>query len=335
MPTALITGITGQDGSHLAELLLEKGYEVHGIVRRTSLPNMIRLQHLSNPRFVMHEGDMHDQSSITRIMFRVKPDEVYNLAAQSFVGGSWDQPDVTADITGLGAVRVYEAARQLFEEYGESPRIYQASTSEMFGNAPHSPQNEVTPFAPHSPYGCAKLYAHEMARVYRDSYGMFIACGILFNHEGPRRGEHFVTRKITKAVCEIMMGNRTAPIELGNLNARRDWGFAGDYVEAMWLMLQQDEPEDFVIGTGSTHSVKQFLDVAFLAAGLKGSWEKLVTINPKYVRPVDINELRADPSKAQEKLGWSPKTTFHELVKIMVDADAEKLAERQKNSAGA
>lgn len=324
MPIALISGITGQDGSYLAELLLAKGYTVHGLIRRTSLSNTDRINHLLD-RVTLHEADMHDQGSLTRAIIRATPDEIYNLAAQSFVATSWDQPAVTADITGMGAVRIFEAVRQLRDDYGKSPRVYQASSSEMFGQSLETPQNEATPFKPHSPYGCAKLFAHEMARVYRDSFGLFIACGILFNHEGPRRGETFVTRKITQAVCEIIEGGRTEPLSLGNLDACRDWGYAGDYVEAMWLMLQQNQPEDFVIGTGVSHSVREFVEEAFYAAGQISDWEHHITINQKFVRPLDIGVLQADPTHAREVLGWEPKTSFEELVRMMVSADMARI----------
>lgn len=320
---AFITGITGQDGSHLADYLLSLGYEVHGLVRRTSVPNHERINHLRN-RVMLHEGNVTDQASIIRAVMKAKPDEIYNLAAQSFVGVSWDQPVVTCDVNGQGAVRVYEAARQLRDEYGESPRVYQASTSEMFGNADESPQSETTPFNPRSPYGASKVYAHQMAHVYRESFDLFIACGILFNHEGPRRGEQFVTRKITQGVARIASGHVVEPIKLGNLDAGRDWGFAPDYVKAMHLMLQQvDPPDDYVIGTGTTRTVRDFLSAAFDAVGIDG-WEKYVEIDPAFLRPAELHTLRADATRAEESLGWKPETPFRKWVAEMVQSDLER-----------
>lgn len=320
--TALITGITGQDGSHLADYLQSLGYSVHGVVRRTSSGNLGRLKHLLND-VVLHEGDVTDQGSLIRIVDRVTPDEVYNLAAQSFVGVSWDQPVSTMMSTGVGAVNVLEAAKRL-RESGRTVRVYQASTSEMFGNSVAEMQSEETPFKPRSPYGCAKLYAHSMANVYRESFGMFIACGILFNHEGPRRGEEFVTRKITTGVAEIAAGNRDF-INLGNLDAQRDWGYAPDYVQAMHKMLQLDEPVDLVIATGVRRSVRDFLQQAFLSIG-ETNWEKHVTSGKADKRPAELYSLCGDASKAHSLLGWKPETNFEEWVKIMVDADVERLA---------
>jgi len=320
--TALITGITGQDGSHLADYLQTLGYSVHGVVRRTSSGNLGRLKHLLND-VVLHEGDVTDQGSLIRIVDRVMPDEVYNLAAQSFVGVSWDQPVSTMMSTGVGAVNVLEAAKRL-RESGRIVRVYQASTSEMFGNSATEIQAEETPFKPRSPYGCAKLYAHSMANVYRESFGMFIACGILFNHEGPRRGEEFVTRKITTGVAEIAAGKRDF-INLGNLDAQRDWGYAPDYVQAMHKMLQLDEPVDLVIATGVRRSVRDFLQQAFLSIG-ETNWEKHVISGKADKRPAELYSLCGDASKAHSLLGWKPETNFEEWVKIMVDADVERLA---------
>jgi len=323
MPTALITGITGQDGSYLAEYLLSLGYEVHGIVRRTSLSNLERLRSIVD-RLVLHEGDLSDQSSLNRVIYQIKPDEIYNLAAQSHVHTSWSEPVLTGDVTGLGAVRVYEAARSLQQEYGESPRIYQASTSELFGDSTDCPQSEETPFQPHSPYGCAKLYAHTAAKVYVESFDLYISCGILFNHESPRRGPQFVTRKITSSVARIVLGIQSR-IKLGNLDARRDWGYAPDFVRVMHRMLQQPEPDDFVIGTGTSHSVAEFVQAAFASQGVT-DWERHVEIDPKFVRPKDIQELRANPEKAKRILGWEPETAFEDWVAEMVQADKASLS---------
>ena len=317
MKKALITGITGQDGSYLADLLLEKGYEVNGIVRRLSTPNIARIGHIID-EINLYEGDLTDQSSLNNVMKIVEPDEVYNLAAQSFVGTSWNQPVLTGDVTGLGAVRVLESVKN----FCESTKVYQASSSEMFGKVHESPQNENTKFYPRSPYGCAKVYAHWICVNYRESYDMFISNGILFNHESERRGVEFVTRKITDGVARILNG-RSKELLLGNLNAKRDWGYAKDYVEAMWLMLQQKEPDDYVIATGETHTVKEFMEMAFLEAGL--DWKEYVKINPKYIRPAEVDLLVGDASKAKQKLGWKPKVKFEELVKIMVDADLERI----------
>jgi GDPmannose 4,6-dehydratase len=321
---ALITGITGQDGSYLAELLLSKGYEVHGIIRRASTFNTGRLEpiyqdpHASGKRLFLHYGDLSDGSALARLMLQVKPDEVYNLAAQSHVRVSFDSPEYTTDITATGAIRLLEAIR----EAGIKPRFYQASSSEMYGMVQHVPQTEKTPFYPRSPYGCAKVYAYWITVNYRESYGMHASNGILFNHESPRRGETFVTRKITRAVAHIKAGLQDK-VYLGNLDAKRDWGYAKEYVEAMWLMLQQAQADDYVIATNETHSVKEFLQVAFDHVGL--DWQKHVAIDPRYYRPAEVDLLIGDASKAKKILGWEPKTKFVELTKLMVDADVELL----------
>jgi GDPmannose 4,6-dehydratase len=317
---ALITGITGQDGSYLAELLLSKGYEVHGIIRRASTFNTGRLEsiytdpHAIQGRLHLHYGDLSDASALARLTGRIQPDEVYNLAAQSHVRVSFDSPEYTTDITATGAVRLLEAIR----ETGIRPRFYQASSSEMFGKAREAPQTESTPFYPRSPYGCAKLYAHWITVNYREAYGLHASNGILFNHESPHRGETFVTRKITRAVAHIQAGLQDK-LYLGNLDARRDWGYAKEYVEAMWLMLQQATPDDYVIATGETHSIREFLEAAFGHAGLE--WQKHVEIDSRYYRPTEVDLLVGDASKARRKLGWEPKTRFLQLVKLMVDAD--------------
>jgi GDPmannose 4,6-dehydratase len=316
---ALISGITGQDGSYLAELLLAKGYEVHGIVRRSSSFNTGRLDeiyqdpHDPNYRMRLVYGDLNDASSLNRILRMVKPDEIYNLGAQSHVRVSFDVPEYTAEITGLGTVRMLEAIR----ESGIQPRFYQASSSELFGSSP-APQSETTVFHPRSPYAVAKLYSYWITVNYRESYGMYACNGILFNHESPRRGETFVSRKITRAVARIKLGLQDK-LFLGNLEAKRDWGFAGDYVEAMWLMLQQEKPDDFVIATGQCHTVRDFLDEAFGHLGL--DWKKYVEIDPRYFRPAEVDELRGDMTKAKTILKWEPKVKFAELVRMMVDAD--------------
>lgn len=320
MKRALITGVTGMDGSYLAESLLSKGYEVHGLFRSTTRKDFAEMPFLDQVE--LHVGDMTSQSEITRILFSVKPDEVYNLAAQSFVGSSWEQAVYTADVTGMGAMRVFEAARMLKDEYGEAPRIYQASTSEMFGNSPH-PQTEITPFAPQSPYAAAKTFAHQMASVYRESFGLYIACGILFNHESPRRGEEFVTRKITKGVAEIVMGERQK-ITLGNLDAHRDWGYAPDYVEAMHQMLQLDHGADFVIGTGVSRSVREFVIAAFRAAGIR-EWEKHVETSDEFFRPAEVHHLCANAGLARIVFGWTPQTPFEDWVSEMVEEDIARL----------
>lgn len=321
---ALITGITGQDGSYLAELLLHKGYEVHGIVRRSSSFNTGRIEHLyrdphdPSARLRLHYGDVLDSASLLTILARVQPDEVYNLAAQSHVRVSFDMPVHSGDVVGLGTVRLLEALRDL----GQRPRFYQASSSEMFGASP-APQSEATPFLPRSPYAAAKLYGHFMTINHRQAYGLFACCGILFNHESPRRGETFVTRKVTRAAARIRAGQQDR-LYLGNLQARRDWGFAGDYVEAMWRMLQAEAPDDYVIATGQSHSVRELLDEAFGYLGL--DWQRHVEIDPRYFRPTEVEELRGDAGKAQERLGWTPKVGFRELVRMMVDADVAALA---------
>jgi len=321
---ALITGITGQDGSYLAELLLSKGYEVHGIIRRASTFNTGRLEpiyqdpHASRKRLFLHYGDLSDASALSRLMLKVQPEEIYNLAAQSHVRVSFDSPEYTTDITATGAVRLLEAIR----ETGLQPRYYQASSSEMYGKVMEVPQSETTPFYPRSPYGCAKVYAYWITVNYRESYGLHASNGILFNHESPRRGETFVTRKITRAVAHIKAGLQDK-VYLGNLDAKRDWGYAKEYVEAMWLMLQQPEADDYVIATNETHSVKEFLQVAFDHVGL--DWQKYVEIDPRYYRPAEVDLLIGDSSKAKMKLGWEPKTKFVELTKLMVDADVELL----------
>jgi GDPmannose 4,6-dehydratase len=312
---AMITGITGQDGSYLAEFLLEKGYEVHGLVRRSSSFNTWRIDHVRD-RLVLHYGDLVDQNSLVRTLDMVGPDEVYNLAAQSHVKVSFEMPDYTADVTGLGVLRLLDAVREL----GSKARVYQAGSSEMFGLVQETPQTEKTPFHPRSPYGVAKVFGHWMTINYREGYGMHASNGILFNHESPRRGENFVTRKITMAVAAIKKGTSTE-LRLGNLDAKRDWGYARDYVEAMWLMLQQEKPDDYVIATGETHSVREFLEEAFSYAGLE--WEKYVTVDPKYFRPAEVDVLLGDPAKAMAALGWKPKVSLRELVRIMVDADME------------
>ena len=319
---ALITGITGQDGSYLAELLLSKGYEVHGIIRRASTFNTSRLEHLyTDPHtreaaLKLHYGDLSDASALARLIGRITPDEIYNLAAQSHVRVSFDSPEYTTDITATGAVRLLEAIR----ETGIKPRFYQASSSEMFGKAREIPQRETTPFYPRSPYGCAKVYAYWITVNYRESYGLFACNGILFNHESPRRGETFVTRKITRAIAHIVTGLQDK-LYLGNLEAKRDWGYAREYVEAMWLMLQQAKPDDYVVATGETHSVREFLEAAFAHAGL--DWRKYVEIDPNYYRPTEVDLLVGDASKAKKQLGWEPKTKFNDLVKLMVDADMQ------------
>ncbi|WP_321420513.1 GDP-mannose 4,6-dehydratase [uncultured Methanomethylovorans sp.] len=315
--SALITGITGQDGSYLAELLYNKGYNVYGLVRRLSTPNTSRIDQILNSVELL-QGDITDQSSLSEAMRIAQPDEVYNLAAQSFVGTSWNQPVHTGDVTGLGMVRVLEAVRHVVPH----ARVYQASSSEMFGKVQETPQTENTKFYPRSPYGVAKVYAYWTCVNYRESYDMHISNGILFNHESPRRGIEFVTRKITDSVARIYHGLESE-LHLGNLDAKRDWGFAGDYVDAMWRMLQQDKPGDYVIATGETHSVEEFVQEAFSIAGL--DWKKYVVVDPKFVRPAEVELLLGDASKAKRELGWEPKVHFKELVKMMVEADIERL----------
>jgi len=312
---ALITGITGQDGSYLAELLLEKGYEVHGLVRRSSSFNTWRIDHVRD-RLVLHYGDLVDQNSLARALEALHPDEVYNLAAQSHVKVSFDMPEYTTDVTAIGVLRVLDAVRDL----GLAPRIYQAGSSEMFGLVQETPQTERTPFHPRSPYAVSKVYGHWMSVNYRESYGMHVSNGILFNHESPRRGENFVTRKITMSVAAIKQG-RAKELRLGNLDAKRDWGYAKDYVEAMWRMLQQEKPGDYVIATGETHSVREFCEEAFGCVGL--DWKDFVKVDPKYFRPAEVDLLLGDSAKAQRELGWKPRVTFKELTRLMVEADLE------------
>jgi GDPmannose 4,6-dehydratase len=342
---ALITGITGQDGSYLTELLLEKGYEVHGIIRRSSSFNTGRIDHLyQDPhetprRLMLHYGDMNDASSLNRVLRLVQPDEIYNLAAQSHVKVSFDTPEYTGEIDALGALRLMEAIRELELR----PRIYQASSSEMFGSSP-APQNESTPFQPRSPYAIAKLYAFWVTVNYREAYGLYAVNGILFNHESPRRGETFVTRKITRAVGRIVHGLQDR-LYIGNLDARRDWGYAKDYVEAMWLMLQRDTPGDYVIATGESHTVRELCELAFARAGITIEWsgdrgvdrksgKTLIEIDPRYFRPTEVDDLRGDASKAQQELGWRARTSFAELIALMVDSDLA-LAEREARAGGA
>jgi GDPmannose 4,6-dehydratase len=313
--SALITGITGQDGSYLAELLLDEGYEVYGIIRRLSTPNTARIEQITDKIHLL-EGDLTDQSSLNIAIQTAQPDEVYNLAAQSFVATSWNQPVLTGDVTGLGTTRILEAIRQ----FSPRAKMYQASSSEMFGNA-KAPQSEKTPFHPRSPYAIAKVYAFYTTINYRESYDMFCCNGILFNHESPRRGIEFVTRKITDGVARIYHG-LSKELRLGNLDAKRDWGYAGDYVKAMYLMLQQKKPDDYVVATGENHSVKEFVELAFAEAGL--DWKKYVTQDERYMRPADVPDLRGDASKAEKKLGWKPDTKFNDLVKMMVQADLKK-----------
>jgi GDPmannose 4,6-dehydratase len=312
---ALITGITGQDGSYLAELLLEKGYEVHGLVRRSSSFNTWRIDHVRD-RLVLHYGDLVDQNSLVRALEALEPDEVYNLAAQSHVKVSFEMPEYTTDVTALGVLRVLDAVRDL----GLRTRVYQAGSSEMYGLVRETPQTEKTPFYPRSPYAVSKCYGHWMAVNYRESYGMHVSNGILFNHESPRRGENFVTRKITMGVAAIKQG-RAKELRLGNLDAKRDWGYARDYVDAMWRMLQQDQPGDYVVATGETHSVREFCEEAFGAVGL--DWRDFVKVDPKYFRPAEVDLLLGDPSRARAVLGWEPKVTFMGLAKLMVEADLE------------
>lgn len=315
MKTALITGITGQDGSYLAEFLLSKGYNVHGLVRRLSTPNHSRISQLLGS-ITLHDADLNDQVSLHRAIEKVKPDEVYNLAAQSFVATSWQQPVLTGDYTGIAVTRLLEACHMVNPKI----RFYQASSSEMYGKVLAVPQNEDTPFYPRSPYAVAKAYGHFITVNYRESFGMYCVSGILFNHESPRRGIEFVTRKISDGVARIKAG-KSHKLHLGNLDAKRDWGFAKDYVEAMWLMLQQKEPEDFVIATGETHTVQEFCELAFARAGLE--WREHVVLDPKFIRPAEVDLLLGDATKARKKLGWAPKTTFPELVNMMVDYDLQ------------
>jgi GDPmannose 4,6-dehydratase len=333
---ALITGITGQDGSYLAELLLGKGYEVHGIMRRASQFNTDRIDHLyvdsHDPaaRLFLHYGDLADGTVLRRVIEAVQPDEVYNLGAQSHVRVSFDEPEYTADVDALGTLRLLECVRDYVQRCGHAVRCYQAGSSEMFGAAP-PPQTETTPFHPRSPYAVSKVAAHWYAVNYRESYGLYICNGILFNHESPRRGETFVTRKISRAVGRIKHGLQDR-LYLGNLDAKRDWGFAGDFVEAMWLMLQQDEPDDYVVATGESYSVREFIEAAFGYAGL--DWEKYIAFDPRYLRPAEVDHLLGDASKARERLGWRPRVGFAELVRSMVDNDME-LARQEVTLRGA
>jgi GDPmannose 4,6-dehydratase len=331
MKRGLITGITGQDGSYLAELLLAKGYEVHGIVRRASSFNTGRIDHLyrdphdPEARLFLHYGDLSDGTGLRRILERVRPDEVYHLGAQSHVKVSFDEPEYTADVDGTGSLRLLEALRDSMGVSGRVVRFYQAGSSEMFGAAA-PPQSERTPFHPRSPYAVSKVAAHWYGINYREAYGMFVACGILFNHESPRRGETFVTRKITRAAGRIKLGLQQK-LYLGNLDARRDWGFAGDYVEAMWLMLQQERPDDFVVATGESHSVREFLEATFTHLGL--DWRPYVEVEQRYFRPSEVDHLRGDATKAREALGWVPRVSFEQLVRMMADHDFE-LARQEK-----
>jgi GDPmannose 4,6-dehydratase len=324
---ALITGITGQDGSYLAELLLSKGYKVYGIVRRSSSFNRARLdpiyqdRHSASANLFLEYGDLSDASNLSRIIAKIQPDEVYNLAAQSHVRVSFDSPEYTTDITGTGAVRLLEAIR----EVGIKPRYYQASSSEMFGKVQAVPQTEETPFYPRSPYGCAKVYAYWITVNYRESYGLYAVSGLLFNHESPRRGIEFVTRKVSDGAARIKLG-LASELRLGNLDAKRDWGFAGDYVDAMWRMLQQPTPQDYVVGTGVAHSVRELVEIAFDRVGL--DWRKHVVVDPRFLRPAEVDLLLADPSKARTDLGWTPEVSFERLVRMMVDADLGRLAAR-------
>jgi len=313
MPTALITGITGQDGSYLADFLLSKGYEVVGMVRRSSTVTFQRVQHIQNEITII-QGDLHDQSSLVDVVERYQPDEVYNLAAQSFVPTSWNQPVLTGEVTALGVTRILEAVRLV----NPKTRFYQASSSEMFGKVREVPQSESTPFYPRSPYGVAKVYGHWITVNYRESYDMFAVSGILFNHESPRRGLEFVTRKITNGVARIKLG-RAKELRLGNLEARRDWGYAGDFVYGMWLMLQRDKPQDYVLGTGVTHSVRDFCEIAFRYVGL--DYRDYVVQDPRFYRPAEVDLLVANPGKARQELGWTPKVMFEDLIHMMVDAD--------------
>jgi GDPmannose 4,6-dehydratase len=318
--TALITGITGQDGSYLAELLLSKGYTVVGAVRRLSAPNQWRIQHLQD-QVTLRQADLLDQLSLIKVIEQSQPDEVYNLAAMSFVPASWDQPMLTGEFNSQGVTRVLEAIRQV------NPKIkfYQASSSEMYGKVREVPQSELTPFYPRSPYGVSKAFGHYITVNYRESYGLFACSGILFNHESPRRGLEFVTRKVTDGVARIKLGLADA-LHLGNLDAKRDWGFSGDYVRAMWLMMQQDRPDDYVVAMGETHTVQRLVELAFERAGL--DWQRYVKVDPRFIRPAEVDLLIGDPSKAKRELGWQPEVSFEQLVAMMVDADIQRHTER-------
>ena len=334
---ALITGITGQDGSYLSELLLEKDYEVHGIIRRTSTFNTDRIDHIyvdphnENARLFLHYGDLTDGVTMRRILEEVKPVEIYNLGAQSHVRVSFDSPEYTVDSVAMGTLRLLEAIRDYRNRTGIDVRFYQAGSSEMFGKVQEVPQKETTSFYPRSPYACAKVYAHWQTVNYRESYGIFACNGILFNHESPRRGETFVTRKITRAIARIVAGQQHK-LYLGNLDSKRDWGYAKDYVQAMWLMLQQDEADDYVVATGETHSIREFLDISFGYVNL--NWQDYVEFDPRYLRPAEVDLLIGDPSKAKQKLGWEPSVTFEELVALMVEADLRALGLTSQHSAG-
>jgi GDPmannose 4,6-dehydratase len=325
---ALITGITGQDGSYLSELLLEKGYEVHGIIRRTSTFNTDRIDHIyedphtENARLFLHYGDLTDGTTLRRILEQVQPHEIYNLGAQSHVRVSFDAPEYTADAVGMGTLRLLEALRDYQQRTGTEVRFYQAGSSEMYGKVQAVPQSESTPFYPRSPYACAKVYAHWQTVNYREAYGLFACNGILFNHESPRRGETFVTRKITRAVARIVAGQQQK-LYMGNLDAKRDWGYAKDYVQAMWLMLQQEQPDDYVVATGETHEVREFLELAFGYVNL--NWQDYVEFDERYLRPAEVDLLIGDPSKAKAKLGWQPSVSFEQLVYLMVEADLKAL----------
>jgi GDPmannose 4,6-dehydratase len=332
MKKALITGITGQDGSYLSEFLLSKGYEVHGIIRRSSSFNTDRIEHIfkdphnPNAKLYLHYGDLSDASNLRKILEEVKPDEVYNLGAQSHVRVSFDLPEYTVNVDALGTLRILEAIRDFQGRTGQIVKFYQAGSSEMFGKVAEVPQKETTPFHPRSPYACAKVYSYWQTLNYREAYGMFALTGILFNHESPRRGETFVTRKITRAATRIKLGLQDK-LFLGNLDAKRDWGFAGDYVEAMWMMMQAEKPDDYVVATGETHSIKEFLDETF--ALLELDWHNYVEIDKRYLRPSEVDLLLGDASKAKKELGWTPKTDFKSLVKMMVESDM-KIAEKEK-----
>ncbi|MEO1399824.1 MAG: GDP-mannose 4,6-dehydratase [Cyanobacteria bacterium J06635_1] len=334
---ALLTGITGQDGSYLAELLLEKGYEVHGIIRRTSTFNTDRIDHIyidphsPEARLFLHYGDLNDGTMLRRILEEVKPQEVFNLGAQSHVRVSFDSPEYTVDTVAMGALRLLEAIRDYQQRTGLEVRYYQAGSSEMYGKVQEVPQKETTPFYPRSPYACAKVYAHWQTLNYRESYDLFACNGILFNHESPRRGETFVTRKITRALARIVAGQQKE-LYLGNLDSKRDWGYAKDYVRAMWLMLQQEKPDDYVVATGETYSIREFLDIAFKYVNL--DWNDFVKFDARYLRPAEVELLIGDPTKAKQKLGWEPSVTFEGLVKLMVDADLEAIGQKPMNGNG-
>lgn len=348
MKKALITGVTGQDGSYLSELLLEKGYEVHGMVRRSSFFNRDRIEDIrqktrSSGQFQLHYGDMTDSSSLNKLLTKIQPDEVYNLAAQSHVAVSFDIPDYTAQVDALGTLRILDAINNLGLK--DKTRFYQASTSELYGQVMETPQRETTPFYPRSPYGVAKLYAHWITINYRESYGMFACSGILFNHESPRRGENFVSRKITLSLAQILKGNQDK-LSLGNMDAKRDWGYAKDYVEGMWRMLQQDKPDDYVLATGEQKTVREFVEIAFKYCGIDLQWQGsgveeqgidpktgkvLVDVNPKYFRPAEVETLLGDCSRAKKELGWTPKTSFRELVEMMIENDLQRVGLDPKN----